>query len=869
MVGLGDLSCQTQLTRGLYVVLLPFGICILGLFIALVKMNAKLTLPKSTKDTDSSVSSDDDGVRVDRTSVSRGRHMALGGVDPKAFALTADTTPWELKPNFQATAFVVDGSGAFQGTLVGSMCKLMAKYCVVLLVGVTYFMNHSGEEELQKKEAGEEMDFITTLFWTSVIASTVGFGDKLLPRHDDTKWFLTFYFWFASITVASIIRDMSSLYLRYTEQQIVDQIFDSMIWLHKADLHRTNRVSQAEYVLFKLRQLNDVDEATLERLTVRFTELDLENKGMLKIGLHLPSSQQVSEMLQIARDNGKVLEPHSIELREMWVEMRSEFVRKDWAERGIRGSLDGNFVINYTTEDENKELEAKKRIRLIGCHTFDWSRRLWREAAKRTTAIGCVLLGIYMGLGFFTISVEGWPATTGFYVLASTISTVGLGDVAPTKRLSRIGTIVAIPFGLIILGLVLSIGVEYGKSLPPVLQVSEDERDTHKRAVFETLGIDNSGEIGQEDFLKRSSSLGLTRNEAKDLFIVLDADQNGKLVMSKRFQTSWLSTVPGHIFVISMRLYAVVFLGAILLLYVDGGASRGVTWIDAFYFATVVATSVGYGDIAPQTMPGRFVMGFFFFLSTLITAGVLRDFIEVYIRDYEGEKIVRQIIDSTTWIHKADMTGTGIITESDYVLFQLQQLQMVSQTSLDNLVDRFCELDLRDDGYLDVGVDLPSVSQITQLQAEVQGTSLTLAHAWRMKQASVIKHDVQEKKTNILARKWRSKELSSPPPSASDLSISEDTPSDLPMPSPSNLLTQSPKRALRTAWTSTIAENNDAPATVDAGIELDMLSLTNTDTGNVCIFTAAAVDTDTGVETARTTNTDTDSDSPQSRVFLN
>jgi len=71
-------------------------------------------------------------------------------------------------------------------------------------------------------------------------------------------------------------------------------------------------------------------------------------------------------------------------------------------------------------------------------------------------------------------------------------------------------------------------------------------------------------------------------------------------------------------------------------------------------------------------MPGRFVMGFFFFLSTLITAGVLRDFIEVYIRDYEGEKIVRQIIDSTTWIHKADMTGTGIITESDYVLFQVR-----------------------------------------------------------------------------------------------------------------------------------------------------------------------------------------------------
>ena len=49
------------------------------------------------------------------------------------------------------------------------------------------------------------------------------------------------------------------------------------------------------------------------------------------------------------------------------------------------------------------------------------------------------------------------------------------------------------------------------------------------------------------------------------------------------------------------------------------------------------------------------------------------------VNDIIGEEIVAQIIESTTWVHKADVFKTGTISEADYIVFKLQQLQMVRE----------------------------------------------------------------------------------------------------------------------------------------------------------------------------------------------
>ena len=52
----------------------------------------------------------------------------------------------------------------------------------------------------------------------------------------------------------------------------------------------------------------------------------------------------------------------------------------------------------------------------------------------------------------------------------------------------------------------------------------------------------------------------------------------------------------------------------------------------------------------------------------MVTAGVLGEFIDLYVVDVVGEGIIDKIIDSTTWVHKADINKDGIVTEADYGL---------------------------------------------------------------------------------------------------------------------------------------------------------------------------------------------------------
>lgn len=64
-------------------------------------------------------------------------------------------------------------------------------------------------------------------------------------------------------------------------------------------------------------------------------------------------------------------------------------------------------------------------------------------------------------------------------------------------------------------------------------------------------------------------------------------------------------------------------------------------------------------------------MIFYFLASTVIVAGALHDFVDIYVLEYEGEKITEKIINSTTWVHRADINSSGDLTEADFVLFKV------------------------------------------------------------------------------------------------------------------------------------------------------------------------------------------------------
>jgi len=75
----------------------------------------------------------------------------------------------------------------------------------------------------------------------------------------------------------------------------------------------------------------------------------------------------------------------------------------------------------------------------------------------------------------------------------------------------------------------------------------------------------------------------------------------------------------------------------------------------------------GFGDVNVQTSGGRIFLTVYMVVATVFLASRLAEFIDLYVNAYVGEGIVRKLIDSTTWVHKADVRGTGCLNEADYV----------------------------------------------------------------------------------------------------------------------------------------------------------------------------------------------------------
>jgi len=103
-------------------------------------------------------------------------------------------------------------------------------------------------------------------------------------------------------------------------------------------------------------------------------------------------------------------------------------------------------------------------------------------------------------------------------------------------------------------------------------------------------------------------------------------------------------------------------------------------------------TTVGFGDITPQTSRGKCFIAIYIVVTCVWVALVLEKFIDLYVNDFIGERIVEQILTNVTNVHKCDLAGNGNVSATEYLLFKLQQLQMVDHKILDILSARFDEI---------------------------------------------------------------------------------------------------------------------------------------------------------------------------------
>jgi len=662
-VGLGDLSPQTQLSRGCAIVLLPLGLVVISFAISMATAmsNAKEEpLPSDLREEER---------EMRRKAMKDGKllhnlHLPLPP-DPSAPVEPAKTS--------------------FTDTLTFQLLFMLAKYCAVILVGMAVMAGNSLEMDRQSEAHGEDFSVVDGLFFATVLATTVGYGYEIVPLTRTTRGLLIPYLFLASNLVGDIIGGLSSLFIDIKESDINSKIVSSTVWVHKADLDQDGKISESDFCLFKLQQMQKVDVDMLNRLQDRFDELDEEGNAFLRLRVDVPDKDQVKDMqaFQVARDGGVA---DMSKLPAIWRERKAGIVAKT---RKLGAAAFGG---------EGRRARSKfakggsEYVRVPDCHSFAWSRSLWKLAADQARKAVLVALAVYLVVGWYTLcflsDMDGLMAA---YYLSATITTVGYGDIAPNKQHTRGFALVMIPFGLVIIGFVLSFKIAHDLSQP----------------YKPSAAAQNEQESGSE--APRLSSNPVAALGARP-----------------EWQTPW-----GKCVVLLAKLHLIEFIGALFFKAYGPEADKNpMTWVDAFYFASVTATSIGYGDITPQSSGGKIFLVAYMLVSTVLVGGLLGEFIDLYVNDVVGEGINQKILDSTTWVHKADIDGDGKLLVAEYVLFKLQQLQKVDKKILDNLIDRFRALDTDQDGYLIVGIDVANKEQAAEIQKISASTGRPLPEIW-------------------------------------------------------------------------------------------------------------------------------------------
>jgi voltage-gated potassium channel Kch len=361
------------------------------------------------------------------------------------------------------------------------------------------------------------------------------------------------------------------------------------------------------------------------------------------------------------------------------------------------------------------------------------------DASSLKTAATCTVYfaggwGIYAALG------TGWSGVDSVYFAMTTVVTVGTGDVTPESDGAKLFTIFFAIFGI---GMV-------GKALGDLAAwfMRKQEQLTQKAA---------------EKMLDEAEKLSASVTQAAQSIKIPDSLQNiGSPTSSIRLPhlstshsarlpelvsasgatatasgvTRTPATIPKpaanllkaassqfsrakHYLVMVLPVLVCLLIGLIL------GELEGWPVLDSLYWACITITTVGYGDISPQTSAGRLFAIFFLPLGVLAVTNTLRVLAEAHLMEKVGASesspadMIQKILDLVAENKAAG--GEGSLDESTYVLTMLvNTMGLVSDDTVVFLRSQFRILDQDGSGGLDE-------EDVVLLRARISSTSNAVA----------------------------------------------------------------------------------------------------------------------------------------------
>ncbi|OAY48841.1 two-pore potassium channel 5 [Manihot esculenta] len=264
------------------------------------------------------------------------------------------------------------------------------------------------------------------------------------------------------------------------------------------------------------------------------------------------------------------------------------------------------------------------------------------------------LLFMYLLLGVVIYSfnrdnfsgVETHPVVDALYFCIVTMCTIGYGDIAPLTPGTKVFACVFVLVGFGFIDILLSGVVNYVLDL-------------------------------QESMILAGIQMGKAHQGFSARDYIVDVEKGRMRIRLK----------------VGLALGVVILcigMGMLVLYFVED-----LDGIDAIYLAVMSVTTVGYGDRAFKTLPGRLFAAIWLLVSTLAVARAF-----LYLAEARIDKRHRRI---TKWVLHRDITvddllaaninNNAFISKSEYVIYKLKEMGKIEEKDILQICDQFSKLD--------------------------------------------------------------------------------------------------------------------------------------------------------------------------------
>ncbi|KAE8728728.1 Two-pore potassium channel 3 [Hibiscus syriacus] len=264
-----------------------------------------------------------------------------------------------------------------------------------------------------------------------------------------------------------------------------------------------------------------------------------------------------------------------------------------------------------------------------------------------------VLLVVYLSLGVVIywfnrhnfLGHETHPVVDALYFCIVTMCTIGYGDIIPNSVATKVFSILFVLVGFGFIDILLSGMVSYVLDL-------------------------------QENYLLRTvEDEGRKKDSARSY--IIDVKKGRMRIRMK----------------VGLALGVVVLcigIGVGVMHFVE---SLG--WLDAFYLSVMSVTTVGYGDRAFKTLPGRVFAAIWLLVSTLAVARAFLYLAEARV-DKRHRRIAKWVLGQDMTISEflaADIDNNGFVSKSEFVIYKLKEMGKVSDKDIMQISEKFDRLD--------------------------------------------------------------------------------------------------------------------------------------------------------------------------------